>query len=183
MRFFVLLVSLCLGYGAAAVDLVVEPRETLQQELELRGELDVFRDPALFLPQVAELYQDPSRKWEPLWHESPHLTTLSGVVCLRKLGPPTELRGFGHVARLYEVAEPRLRLQSVPGGKVISPLIVPVQLCGETRYKDTLGFVIAEDLERALRPNGPAAGMPPSTKGNPIPEWQPSPVASTDNRG
>lgn len=171
IRWFFTLLLCVAGASAVAAELMVEPQLTHELELELRGELDVYKDPSLFLPQVAEVYRDPDLHWDVLKHEKPHLTTVSGPTCLRKLGPPTRFRDFGLVTRLYEAADPRLRLAGKGPDKGRSPLIVPVQLCGNTRYKDTLGFVLASDLEQALHPPGEAVGMPPSTKGNPIPEW------------
>ncbi len=140
--------------------------ETFQALRELR----VFKDPTLFLPNVQEIQQDPKLGWEKLLKESPLHNSFKGPVRLARVGPVTEFKNFGAIARLYELVEPRLRLVDLDtGARLKVTRIIPVQVCDQ----GTLGFVLEEDLLRAtLKEEFEGEGMPPSVYPNPIPDYQ-----------
>ena len=49
------------------------------------------------------------------------------------------------------------------------PMILPVKLCGEDSYQDSLGFVLVSDLDVAQNSVDPSKSLPPSIEPNPIP--------------
>ncbi len=137
------------------------------QEFTANRELKVFKDPTLFLPNLGLIMADPKVGWYRLMQENPLLMVLTGRVKLTKLGEAREFKNFGAIARLYELAEPRLRLVDPEASKQPLVKIVPVQVCGE----GVLGFVLESDLRLATEALGSAKGLPPSIYPNPVPHW------------
>lgn len=132
-------------------------------------ELRVFKDPTLFLPSLSLILADPKVGWYRLMQENPLRASLRGPVSLRILGEAREFKNFGVIARIYELAEPRLRLTEEKNAKLgKSEKIVPVQICGE----GALGFVLESDLKRAAEQEEYIGeGLPPSVYPNPVPVW------------
>ncbi len=139
------------------------------EELVVKRELRVFKDPSLFLPGLALIAEDPKAGWERLMEESPLLTRLTGRVSLMRLGKAREFKNFGAIAKLYEAAEPRLRLRE-KGAAASSARVIPIQICGD----GSLGFVLESDLKWAALDEKRASEdvMPPSTYPNPVPRWK-----------
>lgn len=166
----VLIILILSSWEARAVDVVAEQgAHTVCEEFVAHKELRVFKDPTLFLPNLALIQADPKVGWYRLLQETPLLTSfLKGRVRLKRLGEPREFKNFGVIARFYELAEPRLRMREVGEGSLTrAARIVPVQLCGQ----DNLGFVLESDLRRASVDDETAGGgMPPSIYPNPVPE-------------
>jgi len=147
------------------------------EEIPLAGELPIYKDPFLFLPNLSLAMKDPDWQWENLSEEPPLLTTLTGRVRLIRLASPTPFKNFGVISRLYEIAEPRLKPKNIrrnweeKGQKnKVAPLIVPIQICGEGAYGGTFGFVLLADLEAKPRKRS-GFGLPPSTLKNPVPDY------------
>ncbi len=140
------------------------------QPFTAKSELRVFKDPTLFLPSLSLILADPKVGWYRLMQENPLRAVLQGSTSLRILGEPREFKNFGVIARLYELAEPRLRLSDVKQVKPgTSEKIVPVQICGD----GGLGFVLESDLKRAALDEEPhGEGLPPSVLPNPVPAWK-----------
>ncbi len=140
------------------------------ESITAKRELRVFRDPELFRPNPAALIDDP-KAWDRLKEQSPLLTTLKGSVELR-MGEPRQFQNFAAIARLYEAADPRLRLREKTESSGTARFI-PVQLCRDGRW----GFVLESDLKQAALSEEKSDGedddvMPPSTYPNPIPRWR-----------
>lgn len=138
------------------------------QEFTIQRELKVFKDPTLFLPNLGLIMADPKVGWYRLMQENPLLMVLTGRVKLTRLGETREFKNFGAIARLYELAEPRLRLVDPEAPKQPLVKIVPVQVCGE----GVLGFVLESDLQKATQGLATTKGLPPSIYPNPIPDWR-----------
>ncbi len=157
---------------------------TTKPNLDCRGitlsrDLNIFKDPSLFIGVQGLLYSDPEKGKEALWEESPLLTTVTGRFQYMPFDP-IEFRGFGEIAKLYERMEPRLKPQAQAsrqngkGNHLYQPtMILPIKICGDehSSYRDTIGFVLVSDLKEAQKPIELEDGsMPPSTYGNPIPK-------------
>jgi hypothetical protein len=168
MKLLTYLFLFCRAVGA--VELVPERgAEGACQEFVARHELKVFKDPTLFIPNLGLIQIDPKVGWYRLMQETPLLTVLSGRVSLMRLGEAREFKNFGAIARLYELAEPRLRLVDPATSLQKTPVkIVPVQVCGS----GALGFVLESDLKQAKENREASVGLPPSVYPNPIPEWK-----------
>lgn len=121
-------------------------------EFNAKRELNVYKDPSMFLPDLSEIHSDPLSGWESLMENTPLLTTVEGPVCLKQLAAPTPFKNFGLVSYLYQLADSRLRspVSAAAFGEA-SPMIIAVQLCGEGPYSDSLGFVLEEDLKSVQR--------------------------------
>jgi len=138
-------------------------------------ELTVYKDPNIFLPNLAMLYQDPTRGANALRREDPVMRREEGgTLWIERLGEPHPFPNFGAISRLYGLRDPRLMPPN--GGAVLLPgqgptNIVSVRLCGRDAYQDGLGFVVLEDLEFARKDQFVTSGMPPSIEPNPIPKW------------
>lgn len=162
---------------ARGVQVITDGSKVVCQEVRLYRELRVYKDPTLFMTSLNALYLDPGLGWESLKREDPVLTTLEGTAFLMRLGAPREFRGFGSIARIYELVDSRFRpgratasLESGTKGPRPPAMIVPVKLCGNS-YNDTLGFVLESDLVRAqVEMEGEHLPMPPSVFPNPIPK-------------
>jgi hypothetical protein len=164
----VLFLFLLFSASLNAVELVSERGAGSScQELTVKRELKVFKDPTLFLPNLGLIMADPKVGWYRLMQETPLLMVLTGRVKLTKLGEAREFKNFGVIARLYELAEPRLRLVDPEVSKQPLVKIVPVQICGE----GVLGFVLESDLRLATEGLKAEKGLPPSIYPNPIPVW------------
>ncbi len=158
--------------GSFAVELSTPDFKVKRLDLTLYDELSIYKDPSLFLGRFSELYLHERPSWDLLMEESPLLTSVTGKVCLMQLGPATEFKNFGKVSLLYEMAEPRLRRvrrDEQQKERPKNPLIIPVKLCGDTAYNDTLGFVLESDLKQAQKGRFGLGTMPPSTLANEIP--------------
>jgi hypothetical protein len=125
--------------------------------------LAIYRDPSLFLGSFAAYVADPARGIDALLRERPLLTMLSGSVYLREVGEPRVFRSFPVIQQMYGDLDRRfLSLEA--------PTTIPVVLCGEgDAYRDTLGFVLKADLDKAEWPDD---GLPPSIEPNPVPAWK-----------
>jgi hypothetical protein len=183
-RFFLMIAFLTAP--AFALEVINEGNGNCEEFLLHQG-LPVYKDPTLFLSTLKDEYGDRLNK-TAISSESPLLTTVKGRVQLMRLGPAQPFKNFGFITRLYELADPRLKVRrdqaSEPvlakGKKVApkandrSPLIVPVLFCGSgDPYSDTLGFVLLSDLQEAQKTRTEAKGtLPPSSFPNPIPEWK-----------
>jgi hypothetical protein len=169
---------------AGAVQIVTDSSTVVCEEFQLYRELKVYKDPTLFLSNLNLIYTDPASGWESLMYENPLLTTVKGTIRLMRLGPPREFKNFGAIAKIYELAEPRLkpvdkaaerserdkRDQESRGLAATQTLIVPIKMCGTDSYNDTLGFVLTSDLRQAQTDeHEDLGGLPPSTPSNPIP--------------
>lgn len=182
--FFVLGSFWLLTQPASGVQVITDGSKVVCQEIRLYRELRVYKDPTLFMTTLNALYLDPALGWDSLKREDPILTTLENTAFLMRLGAPREFRGFGAIARIYELVDSRFRTGRRPAsegdeGKPRAPaMIVPVKICGNA-YKDTLGFVLESDLTRAqVESDGDSAPMPPSVYPNPIPKLPPHLVRS-----
>lgn len=167
--------------ASSPVQIVTGGDKTVCEEVQVKRELRIFKDPSLFLPILNQLYLDPVSGWKELMRENPLLTTVQGTVYLMRLGPPTAFRNYGAIARLYESVDARLRMR--PQRDAAAPVlegksvgfrgptpIVSVMLCGDNdAYKNTMGFVIASDLSFVQQEEEGKRGMPPSVYPNPIP--------------
>src|SRR5690348_13896830 len=100
-----LVLSLWCG-TSPAVDVVNENPQSACRPVELFRELNVFKDPTLFMSDLGLIYVDPTLGWKQLMRENPLLTQLKGRVQLLQLGPAREFKNFGAIAKLYEAAEP-----------------------------------------------------------------------------
>ena len=145
------------------------------EEIPLRRELKVFKDPSLFLPAVALLFVDPAMGWKRLREEPPLLSTFAGSIELMRIGRPTEFKSFisiPAVARMYEREEPKLVSPTAQKKNAPSPKIVRVKFCGgpNDAYSDTLGFVLESDLKLAQVEERRASVLAPSVFPNPIPQ-------------
>ncbi len=155
---------------AYGVDVVTENGAADCETFVAHRELRVYKDPTLFLPNISQIMADPKVGWQRLMSERPLLNSFRGSVSLARLGKAREFKNFGMIARLYELAEPRLRMMGEDGKIRPSVKIVPVQICGQ----GTLGFVLEEDLRRAAIDEDVELGnvMPPSVYPNPVPDWK-----------
>lgn len=168
MKLISIVLSLLILRVAYAAQIVTDGSHAACEEFRFVKELKLFKDPTLFLSNLSVIYQDPATGWESLMHENPLLTTLRGTVHLMKLGPELEFKNFGAIARIYELAEPKLRMSE---SREKHAKIVPVKVCGSNEpYGDTLGFVLVSDLKSAQIEDQEGASMPPSTLPNPIPK-------------
>jgi len=169
--------------SVSGVQIVTENQTTYCEEIHLSKLLNVYKDPTLFMGDLALITTDPQLGWERLMEENPLLTRLQGTVHLMRLGPPRYFRNFGSVARYYDAAEPHFRMSptaQTPAVEPQNPLvdassqIVPIQICGGSSdaYSETLGFVVTADLDAGL-PEGESHATRPSTLGNPIPKIPP----------
>ena len=145
------------------------------EELRLNRELTIYKDPTLFLADIALIAMDPVAGWRKLASADPRLTTLDGTVQLQQLGEAREFKNFGVVSALYERAEPRFRTkrggEGTKGGAKTGVPIVSVMLCGANdAYRNTLGFVVLSDLEQAREDRNEGNELPPSIYPNPIPK-------------
>ncbi len=170
-----------------AVEIVTEKPVVYCEEFHLSKPLNIYKDPDLFIRNLALIYSDPQLGWEMLMEENPLLTRVQGTVKLMRLADTRYFRNFGAVAKLYEAADPRFRMTEVPtnpddpSGETtkVGPEIVPIQICGPGEpYSDFLGFVLTADLEAVPEMNGLGGRMRPSTKGNPIPKYDPNAATS-----
>jgi len=159
---------LILASNVEAIQIVAEKGDGLVcQEFQFAKGLRVYRDPALFLGSPSLITSEPEMAWELMRDERPILTTLTGKRGLVLLGKPRPFRNFGDISRVFEAADPDLR---VAGEKESSPMIVPVRICGEHEaYNDSLGFVLASELVSAQVDERTEGSMRPSTVGNQIP--------------
>lgn len=172
-----------LGGGVAQV--VSERKQPSPcEEIRLTRELNVYKDPTLFLSIQGLLYADPDRGHEALEEETPLLTTVTGPFHFRRRGELREFRGFGEIAKLYERVEPRFKPQAEQSrhrknragqgsSEIVSPpMMVPIQICGDqATHPDFLGFLLLADLTEAQRAlDNKDGSLPPSTVGNPIPK-------------
>jgi hypothetical protein len=170
MRLLANLLVLALALPAMAVQIVTENPNPACEELHLAKALKLYKDPTLFLSAVTTADTEPDA-----FGDSPLLTSLKGTVQLMRLGPPHEFRNFGAIAKVYELAEPKLRGVTARKNEkdervIASPLIVPVKVCGDNQpYSDTLGFVLLSDLRDAQVEDYEPGSLPPSTYPNPIP--------------
>lgn len=166
--------------GNPPIQVVSEGGSTECREKNLLRELRVYKDPNIFLANLGMIYVDPAQGFEALMEESPLLTTIKGKVALWQ-GTQSEFRNFGGISRLYATVDPRLRvpakqLKRDPRDKRVvnqPTMIIPIRICGgpHDAYRDTLGFVLAQDLAEAQLPHDSDDGtMPPSTRSNPIPK-------------
>ena len=116
---------------------------------------------------------DSKSSFEVLSVENPLLTTVKGTFHMMRLAPPREFKSFGAISSFYELAEPRLTTESKvrnPHGMGKSSQIIPVRVCGSSGgYSDSLGFILAADLQAAQIAELGSEQLPPSTVGNPIP--------------
>ena len=152
-----------------SIQVVTDSPNVVCRELKLHREVRVYKDPTLFLSNLNLIYTDPAAGWDALMEESPVLTTLKGEVQLMQLGPPRDFRGFDAIAKLYELAEPRLEVRDAKGPS----RIIPVKICGHNQpYTDALGFVLEADVKLAQKEELEGRGLPPSTYPNPIPKLQ-----------
>lgn len=155
---------------------ITEQNTVSCEELFLKRELKIYKDPSLFLPNLAMLYTNPKKGWDELLKESPLLTSVKGSFRLMRLGPSREFNHFGGIERLYELTDsnfrPRLHEMKNKEWKVKNPMIIPIKVCGlNDSYTDTLGFILESDLALAqTAEENENAAMPPSTVGNPIPK-------------
>lgn len=147
---------------AGAADIVSEKEALFCTEYQLHRELNVYKDPTLFLVNLSEILEDPIRGWRKLMLQNPFLTSLQGRVSLMLLGKEREFRNFGQIAALYEAADRRFRAPKGPRKQMIK--ILPVQVCGDAGYAGTLGFVIEADLIEAQRETFDYVGRPPSVR-------------------
>lgn len=169
LGFSLVLLAAALPSRGFGYQIVTEGSNVACEEMRLSKELKIFKDPTLFLSTLSLIYQDPVAGWDMLMRENPLLTTVKGVVQLMRLGPTREFRNFGAVAKLYEAAEPRLKVASGALGKHAP--IVPIMLCGDKdAYINSLGFVLEADLKSALSSSENGAGLPPSIYPNPVPK-------------
>jgi len=162
------------------VQLVTDSPKVACEQITLNRDLNIYKDPSLFLSIAGLLYADPERGREALWEETPLLTTVRGTFQFMRVPPMREFRGFGEIAMIYERIEPRLKPQAQDArdkkkkpGLNQAPLIQLIKICGDEHaaYKDTLGFVLASDLSDAQKaPDSEDGSLPPSTVGNPIPK-------------
>ena len=123
--------------------------------------LAIYRDPSLFLGAFASYVADPRRGIDELYKERPLLTRVTGSVALRVLKGEHTFKSFPIIQQMYGDVDARFLAAE-------APTILFVVLCGDHNpYRDTLGFVLKADLERAQRPAG---GFPPSIEPNPVPQ-------------
>jgi hypothetical protein len=129
--------------------------------------LAIYRDPSLFLGSFAAYVADPARGIDALLRERPLLTMLSGRVSLREVGEARAFRSFPVIQQMYGDLDRRFLSAE-------APTTVPVVLCGDgDAYRDTLGFVLKADLDKAEWPDD---GLPPSIEPNPVPAWKQAPT-------
>ncbi len=177
----------------SAIEVIAEAGHSPScEEFRISRELRIYKDPSLFMGSLSLIYQDPVVGWEKLMGENPLLTTLRGTAQLLRLGPPTEFKNFGFIAKLYESVEPKLRLQEIipraiemkhgPSVKIkperakkySAAQIVPVMLCGDSdAYRNTMGFVLQSDLTASQLDANGGNILPPSVHS--IPEWKSRP--------
>lgn len=156
--------------------IIVENSHAFCEEINLKRELKIYKDPSLFLPNLSLIYSNPRKGWKELLNENPLLTSLNGSVHLMRLGPPREFKNFGAIARLYELSEPRFKPKFKENEKqereIKNQVIVPIKICGVSDpYSDSLGFVLVSDLNLAqTSEDSENAVLPTSTLGNPIPK-------------
>jgi len=162
----------------SVAQVVAERRDPVCQELRLTRELNIYKDPNLFLSIQGLLYADPERGHEAMEEETPLVTTVSGTFHYMQMADVREFKGFGEIAKLYERLEPRFKTQAAESRRrktrdqmVNPPMMVPIQICGESPYRNLLGFVLQSDLVEAQKAIVSKDGaLPPSTIGNPIPK-------------
>ncbi len=138
--------------------------------------LTIYKEPTQFLVQLNRISMDPVGGMKDLLEtESPILSTVSGLVKL-KVGRPEVYKNFGQISKLYELAEPRLKVDPEATAGDGNAYIRMLQVCrtGE------VGFVLEQDLETAQRALAGASGkyhLPPSTRANEVPtlppQWTP----------
>ncbi|MCB9253866.1 MAG: hypothetical protein H6617_04225 [Bdellovibrionaceae bacterium] len=165
-RRILFLFLLILSVGASATE-VATPFKVRRLEINARRELNVYKDPSMFLPDLGEIHADPLSGWESLMENTPLLTTVEGPVCFLQLAAATPFKNFGLVSYLYQLADSRLKspVTAATFGEA-TPMIVPVQLCGESAYSDSLGFVLEEDL-KAVQQARVERGLPPTVSTQP----------------
>ncbi|MCB0404305.1 MAG: hypothetical protein KDD51_05930 [Bdellovibrionales bacterium] len=164
----ILIAILLMGlWPSARATEVATPFKVRRLEINARQELNVYKDPSMFLPDLGEIHADPLTGWETLMENTPLLTTVQGPVCFLQLAAATPFKNFGLVSYLYQLADSRLKspVTAAAFGES-TPMIVPVQLCGESAYSDSLGFVLEEDL-KAVQQARAQSGLPPSVDGTP----------------
>lgn len=155
---------------AESVDIVSDMDEVFCEEYLFHKELRVYKDPSLFMELLNDILDNPKLGWKRLLSENPLLTSLQGTTFLMRLGLPRPFKGFGEIAALYEMADPRFKKEVAESPqKVPVPNVVPVRVCGlGSAYSETLGFVIESDLEDAQIEEKKNGRRPPTTLGNPI---------------
>jgi hypothetical protein len=153
-----------------SVQVLSEFENSKCEEFKLFRDLNVYKDPSLFIGNLGEMYNDPRQGWDGLMKETPILTTLQGTVYLMKLGGASEFRNFGMISKLYELADSRFvaKKSIQKSGIPVRPLVIPVKLCG-FGYGDSLGYVLFTDFEKALIPDREEGSLPPSVYPNPVP--------------
>lgn len=155
------------------VQIVTETPHVHCRTFHFHQDLSIYKDPTLFLPNLSLIYADPVRGWEALMEESPLLTKVKGDIVLMLLSDkPAEFKNFGAVARLYEMADPRFKFNKKESSSPVK--ILPIKMCGEPNdpYRDTVGFVIEEDLKKAQVEILETGKLPPSVYPNPIPKLE-----------
>jgi hypothetical protein len=166
--FFVLFTS-----GVYATEILSDKPSSACEEVKNTRGVKFFKDPNLFLVNLSLMYVDPQLGWETLMNENPLITTFKGDIWIQRLGEQREFKNFGVVAKLYEAADSRFKLLDTdPKKKTKNVMIVPVKLCGpQEGYNDMPGFMLVADLENSQKrlENGEER-LPPSTRGNKIPE-------------
>lgn len=178
LRLIALTIFALVCVSASAIEVLTEATQLPPgtcQHFEFFRPLTVFKDPTLFMSDLGLLTSNPGQGWKTMKQESPILTELKGDTRLVQLGPAREFKNFGAIARLYEAAEPRLKLASPKRdakGKLIknaAALVIPIQVCGSSAYNSTLGFVMEEDFKKAQQYDNRSATLPPSVYPNPVP--------------
>jgi hypothetical protein len=176
-----LVLSLLFTSISFAAQIVPEVPHVACEEFQLARELKIYKDPTLFLSNLNLIYTDPQAGWESLMVENPLLTSVKGTVRIMKLGNEREFKNFGAIAKIYELAEPKLKpkAKTVNGQEIEkSTMIIPIKVCGGQNdpYADTLGFVLVSDLKNAqIEEQVEGGSMPPSTSGHPIPKLRKAP--------
>lgn len=113
---------------------------------KFKEETSIYKDPSLFFKRLSPSGE--GSDWNRLAEESPLLTTVKGKVALQVLDKPRRFRNFGSITQLYRLADPRLRFGSRT--RASHPMVVPVQFCGDSAYRESLGFLLEEDLTAGL---------------------------------
>ncbi|MEZ4750071.1 MAG: hypothetical protein R3B54_05425 [Bdellovibrionota bacterium] len=163
-----LVMAMLLGLsGTLHATEVATPFKAKRLEFNAKSELNIYKDPSMFLPELAEIHADPLSGWESLQENTPLLTTVEGPVCLIQWAAVTPFKNFGLVSYLYQLADSRLKspVTAATFGES-APLIVPVQLCGGSAYSHSFGFVLQQDLE-AVQHARVGTGLPPTVNDMP----------------
>ena len=179
-----LLLSALMQSSIYATQVVADGESLRCQEYRLHQEVRLYKDPSLFLPQLSQIYADPVAGWDELMKENPLVMTIRGSVQLMKLGPEREFKNFGPISRIYELVDPRFRVQK-PGltnlpktskkNPDVNAMILPIKICSQDSYNDTMGFVLSSELKRAQMESEDKVSLPPSGHPNPIPKLRKAP--------